>query len=538
MRTPLTLWNTLGKVDTEVRPSQPDGVLRMYHCGPTVYATPHLGNLRRFLVADLLVRTLRYLGYELRSIMNITDVGHLLEPTPPSPASSFGLRGPGVEDNVAGLAPRGLPSTMSSGSNGGEVGQDRMVVAAQREGMSPEEIAAKYTEEFFTALTALHALPADHYPRATMNIPWMIQLTERLLKNGRAYETPSGVYFDVTKAPTYGRLSGNTLAALEAGARVDIREEKRHPADFALWIKAAKEHLMQWDSPWGRGYPGWHIECSAMATHALGETIDIHTGGEDNIFPHHENEIAQSEGATGKPFATIWLHNAHLLLDDKKMSKSEGTFITLKDILDRGVDPLAFRLLVLQTHYRSKLNFSWESLDAAAEALQSLRSFVQGVWRTGERKISTENASAESPSWDFDQREQEFTDAVANDLGSPQALAVVFNTVRAFNPAVSDDTLAVSTARRILDQFRHFDRILALIDVDAARGSETIPGEVLRLSQAREAARGKEDFAAADRLREEIRRAGFEVEDTPHGPRVIPRESPRPGGGLRPRREP
>jgi cysteinyl-tRNA synthetase len=493
----LRLWNTLGKEDTDIHPSAADGVLRIYHCGPTVYASPHIGNLRRFLVADLRVRTLRFLGYEVRSVMNITDVGHLLDL--PAPAS---------------------PEAMEAGA---AEPVDRMILASEREHASRHQIAAKYTQEFFDALTAIRAEPAQYYPRATMHIPQMIDLTKRLRDKGYAYETSSGVYFDVTKTPAYGGLSGNTLAAVETGARVDAREEKRHPADFALWIKAAKEHLMQWDSPWGRGYPGWHIECSAMAMHSLGETIDIHTGGEDNIFPHHENEIAQSEGATGKPFAHIWLHNAHLLVGDKKMSKSEGTFITLPDLVDHGYDPLAFRLLVLQTHYRSKLNFTWDGLDAATEALENLRAFVRGVWRNVERERPSEKSSVGSPAWDFEHTEKEFSDALANDLGSPQALAVVFHVVRAFNPVVNDDTLAQSMARRILELFRTFDRVLALIDIEAARELPEIPEHVQRLVQQREKARVQKEFLEADRLRVKIRDLGFDVEDRASGPRVTPR---------------
>ena len=336
----LRLTNSLTKAKEAIVPQHPDGILRMYHCGPTVYATPHLGNLRRFLVADLLVRTARLLHYRVRSVMNITDVGHLLT--------------------------EGHP----------EAGRDRLLLAAEREGRPPEQVAATYTAEFFAALSALRAEPADYYPRATLHIPQMLSLIQRLLDKSLAYVTLSGVYFDVTQWPSYGVLSGNTPEALHHGARVEVREDKRHPADFALWVRAQPEHRMQWESPWGRGYPGWHVECSAMSMHILGETIDIHTGGVDNLFPHHENEIAQSEGATGKPFVRTWVHNEFLEGAAGKMSKSEGTTLTVRDLSERGLDPLAFRLLCLQTHYRSRLHFSWEALQAAVTALASLRSFV------------------------------------------------------------------------------------------------------------------------------------------------------------------
>ncbi len=485
MQETLSLWNTLGRKRDDVRPIHPDGTVRIYHCGPTVYASPHLGNLRRFLVADLLVRTAQFLGLRVRSVMNITDVGHLLD----------------TDHEAAGV--------------------DRMVLAARREKLSPEEIAAKYTREFFQALTALHAEPAQYYPRATMHIPQMIEITRRLLEKGLAYETSSGVYQDVTKIPAYGKLSGNTVEATAAGARVDVREEKRHPADFALWIKAPQEHLMQWDAPWGRGYPGWHIECSAMAIHALGETLDIHTGGEDNIFPHHENELAQSEGATGKPFARIWLHNAHLLVEDKKMSKSAGTFITLQDIRARSVDPLAFRLLVLQTHYRSKLHFSWNTLDAARDGLLSLKAFAHDLWRAS---AADKTSPAETTALvDIAERRRAFTRALADDLGSPSAVAVIFALIRAVNPALQAGTLAPQDARALLDFLRDSDRVLALLDVEAARPGP-IPDAVRALLVARETARIHKDFTEADRLRREIRDLGYELDDTNTGPRLLPRD--------------
>ncbi|TSC73144.1 MAG: cysteinyl-tRNA synthetase [Parcubacteria group bacterium Gr01-1014_38] len=485
----LHLSNTLTKTKAEITPSNPDGILRLYHCGPTVYGTPHLGNIRRFLVADLLVRTARFLGYRVRSVMNITDVGHLLD----------------ADHNAAGT--------------------DRMLVAAQREGKTPQQIAAKYTAEFFEALAAIRAEPADYYPRATMHIPQMQAIIQRLIEKGLAYETSSGVYFDVTKWPSYGKLSGNTLDAIRAGARVDVREEKHHPADFALWVKAPKEHLMQWDSPWGRGYPGWHIECSAMSMQLLGETIDVHTGGKDNVFPHHENEIAQSEGATGIPFVHTWLHNEFLELQDpstgsgqeEKMSKSEGDILTINDVKARGYDPLAFRLLCLQTHYRSKLHFSWESMDAAASALKSLRDFVR---RLGEvRDAATDNRQPVAGNG-LAALEQRFTDALADDLGSPQALAAVFDFLREVNPKLQSGELGADDAEAIRVTFRKLDTVLALLDVDVPLPSPDVPAEVQKLVADREDARRRRDFAAADRLRSDIRAHGYTVDDTPQGPRV------------------
>jgi len=481
----LSLWNTLGKELSCVDPVNSDGVVRIYNCGPTVYNSPHIGNIRRFVVADTLNRTLRYLGYDVRSVMNITDVGHLLD-----------------SDNPL-------------------AGMDKMEVASQREGKTPEEIAAFYTQEFFTSLQMLRAEPAEFYPRATMHISFMIELAEKLLKKGVAYETSSGIYFDVSKFPQYGKLSGNKTEETEEGARVAVREEKKHPADFALWIKAPKEHLMQWDSPWGRGYPGWHIECSAMALQLLGKTIDIHTGGVDNIFPHHENEIAQSEAVNEKQFSKIWVHNEHLLVDGKKMAKSDGTFIKLEDVIGRGYNPIALRFLYLQTHYRSKLNFTWQSLDSAVEGLATLQKFVDKL----RQNISSKAGSlSEKPlEFDFDTLQKKFTDNLANDLGIPQALAVLFDAIRTLNPQVTENLLSSEDTQKIIDAFMGFDMVLAIMDFNGSVDTEPIPSHVEELITQRKKARLEKDFDLSDTLRKEISEAGFNIEDTPQGQRVTPK---------------
>ncbi len=482
----LRIWNTLSKGLTEVSSNKKDGKLRIYNCGPTVYASPHIGNIRRFVVADILVRSLSFLGYDTWSVMNITDVGHLLD----------------TSHDAAGT--------------------DRMLLAAEREHQTPEEIAAKYTQEFFTALQLLRAEPAQFYPRATMHVPFMIELIKRLIDKEVAYETPSGVYFDVTKFPEYGKLSGNKTAEVESGARIDIREEKRHATDFALWIKAPQEHLMQWDSPWGRGYPGWHIECSAMATHALGETLDIHTGGEDNMFPHHENEIAQSEAATGKPFARIWMHNAHLLVEGKKMSKSAGTFISLAKVMELGYDPLSLRFLYLQTHYRSKLNFTWSSLDSAVEGLNTLQRFIQNV------VSSNSNDNEDNPNLikRTEKALDDFTSAIAEDLGTPQALAIIFDLVRDLNPVVSKNILSAELKMKIISSFKEFDKVLALFNFEEQDSSDKLPPEVRKLTDERELARKNKDFALSDSLREQLKKLGYNVEDTANGPRLTPVAKP------------
>src|SRR3972149_2047156 len=290
----LKLYNTYSKKLEEFTPIE-DGKVKMYNCGPTVYSHPHIGNFRSFIFADVLHRYLEYSGYKVTQVMNITDVGHL------------------TLDDV-------------------EAGEDKLEAAAKREKKDPYQIAEFYMNEFFELAKLLNLLPAYKYPRATEHIKEQITLAEELIKKSYAYVVGGNVYFDVTKFAKYGKLSGNTLTQLKAGARIEVNTEKRNPMDFALW-KNDPKHIMQWDSPWGKGFPGWHLECSAMSMEYLGETIDIHTGGEDNIFPHHESEIAQSESATGKQFVRYWLHCRHLLVDGKKMSKSEGNFYSVQDIL-------------------------------------------------------------------------------------------------------------------------------------------------------------------------------------------------------------
>ena len=475
----LRVWNTLEKSLLAVEPINSDGIIRIYNCGPTVYSTPHIGNIRRFIVADLLVKTLRYLDYPVRSVMNITDVGHLMD------------------------------------SDHTEAGADKMMVAAKREKLTPEIIAAKYTQEFFTILNQMRAEPADFYPRATMHVTTMIKVIENLFTNNFAYETTSGVYFDVSKFSNYGKLSGNTTAEIEPGARIGVREEKRHPFDFVLWVKAEKEHLMQWESPWGRGYPGWHIECSAMALQLLGESIDIHTGGIDNMFPHHENEIAQSEGASGKQFSNIWLHNEHLLVDGKKMSKSAGTYITLDEIIKRGYNPLALKFLLLQTHYRSKLNFVWSALDSSTDGLKTIQSFVDKIISlTTENNIGTPVNSTETIN--TEEYSEKFSNGLSDDLGTPQVIALIFEIIRKINPLLEKNVLSKTNAMKLLDLFRSFDVVLGIISFSGNKKTE-IPNEVSKLLSDREKARQEKNYSLSDDLRNQIEKQGFNVKDTVTG---------------------
>jgi len=480
----LSIWNTLEKTATEVEPINNDGIVRVYNCGPTVYSTPHIGNIRRFVVADLLIKTLKRLDYPVRSVMNITDVGHLMD------------------------------------SEHAEAGADKMLVAAQREKLAPEIIAAKYTQEFFSILNQMRTEPADFFPRATMHVPAMIKVIENLIRNGFAYETTSGVYYDVTKFSSYGKLSGNTTADIEPGARVGIREEKRHPFDFVLWVKAEKEHLMQWGSPWGRGYPGWHIECSAMAQQLLGESIDIHTGGIDNMFPHHENEIAQSEGASGKQFAKIWLHNEHLLVDGKKMAKSAGTLITLEEIIKRGYNPLALKFLFLQTHYRSKLNFVWSALDSATDGLLSIQTFVDKIIVVSNQK-TPDNSVGASISINLEEYGDNFSKALANDLGTPQAIALIFEIIRKINPLLEKNSLPSNDARKLLAIFRSFDKVLGIMAFKTKKTSD-IPEDIAELLGARDTARQEKNYNLSDELRKKIIERGFDVKDTTNGQQLTP----------------
>ena len=408
----------------------------MYNCGPTVYDQAHIGNMRSYIMADLIRRSFEYLGFEVFQVINITDVGHL--------------------------------------TSDADEGEDRMLVGVRRTGRDPWQVAAHYTELFFRDTAALNILRPHVAPKATAHIPEMIALIRRIEAGGYTYAIDDGLYFYVSRLPSYGRLSGQTLDEMRAGARVEVNPQKRHPADFALWRAATPEHIMQWDSPWGRGYPGWHIECSAMSIKYLGETLDIHTGGEDHIAIHHENEIAQSEAATGVPFANYWMHGRFLRWDrdDRRMSKSSGEFLVVDDLVKRGFDPLAYRYLCLTASYRVPLTFSWDAMESAADSLRRMRDNVR---RLG---AETQDAPAGGAPAGLAKR---FREAVADDLNVPGALAVVWETLRQANRATE-----VAEKRGLLDLALDFDRVLGLklADVIAAEG-ETLPAGVAALVQQR-----------------------------------------------------
>jgi cysteinyl-tRNA synthetase len=459
-------------------------IVTMYNCGPTVYDYVHLGNLRSFLFADLLRRYLEWKGYQVKQVMNITDVGHMRADI--------------------------------------DVGEDKIEETARRERKSPWAIAAFYTRAFFRDIRRLNIKPAWKYPRATQHIKEMVNLIEKLLKKRVAYQVNGSVYFDLSKFPRYGKLSGNTVTDLVAGGRVGLNPEKKNPYDFALWIEDSL-HLMKWRAPWSikGGYPGWHIECSAMAMHYLGKTIDIHTGGEDNKFPHHECEIAQAESATGKTFVRFWLHVKHLLVEGQKMAKSLGNFYTLDDILQRGFSSKALRYLLLSAHYRDTLNFTFDSLKSAEEAVKRLEELVlKLLWREKNFKKIKQLVLKDKQKRIrnivrqlIKKTRQGFEEALDDDLNTPQALACLFQFIQELNVIffeIQERKIIKAVRELLLD----FDEVLGL-------GLEKIrficPQGIQKLAEDREKARREKDWLKADALREKIKKHGYLIEDTPVG---------------------
>jgi cysteinyl-tRNA synthetase len=456
----VALYDTFARTVVPFEPA--DGkTLTMYSCGPTVYRYAHIGNMRTFLMADLIRRAFEYQGVDVHQVQNITDVGHMTDELTDS-------------------------------------GRDRMELAVEVEGRTTDEIGAFYTDAFMVDTAAFNIQRARGYPKASEYIPQMIELIEKLIERGHAYEAGGTVYYDVQSFPAYGRLSGNTLDQLQADHRKEIGDpNKRHHADFVLWMNAGPHRLITFDSPWGKGYPGWHIECSAMSMAAFGETFDLHTGGEDNVFPHHEDEIAQSEGAVGHQVVAHWVHGAHLLSEGRKMAKSAQNFYELRDLSARGHnEPLAARLLFLQSRYRAQMNFTLDALAGAERTLER--------WR---RQIA---AWANEPSeGDTDGLEKRFVEAINNDLDTPTVMARV-------SEVISNEKLARGVRAALL---LRWDSFLGL-DLGREIGREIeVPPMVLELIDQREKARAKKDFSTADRIRHKVLSLGFEVEDTPEGPK-------------------
>jgi cysteinyl-tRNA synthetase len=461
----MRLYDSLTREIREVAPADPDTV-RMYSCGPTVYRYAHVGNMRTFMLGDLIRRVLRRESRKVLWVMNITDVGHMTD-------------------------------------DATDTGRDRMDLAMEDEGLDPQAIAEKYTKAFLEDADAVGIERADEYPKATDHIPEMIELTKKLIDRGHAYEVDGTVYFDVRSFPAYGRLSGNTLESLRAGHRHDLEQDpnKRHPEDFALWKRAGPGRLMKWPSPWGEGFPGWHIECSAMSMKYLGERFDIHTGGNDLKFPHHEDEIAQSEGGTGHQVVGIWVHGGFLQMSGQKMSKSRKNITRVSELAGQGIDPLAFRLVCFGTRYRSEMDFSWEALEAAHDRLIRLRQRMAD-W------VASPDDGRDRVSNEFDQR---FRERVADDLDLPGAMVVLNEAVTA--PIPDPDK------HRLL---KVWDGVLGLDLERLAREGFDVPSDVRDLVADRDAARSAGDFGRSDAIRARLIDMGWEVMDTADGTKVRP----------------
>ena len=469
----LKLYNTLSQKKEEFKPIE-TGKVKMYNCGPTVYNFAHIGNLRAFIFADTLRRHLENIGFEVRQIMNITDVGHL------------------TADDL----------------NQADSGEDKMLKASKREKKTPQDIADFYTEKFFEDLEKLNFKKAHFFPKATAHIPQIIAMIEILMEKGLAYKKNGNVFYDVTKFENYGKLSKKKLSELKENARLEEHPDKKHAFDFALWLKAPKEHLLKWESPWSLGYPGWHIECSAMSMEYLGETMDIHTGGEDHIFPHHENEIAQSEGCTGKNFSNFWLHVRFLLVDNQKMSKSKGNFYTLQDILDKNFSAMDFRLMTLSSHYRSNLNFTWKALEQSKTNFDKISRFQS---RIEKYQASQESKSSIDPNdyWN------KFNQAMNDDINSPQALAYLFEMISETNKEMDKKWLNTANKKLVKINLEKIKMVLGLKIDDENKNQ--IPKNITALAEERVLAKKEKDFVKADALRKKIEMQGYKVEDVANG---------------------
>jgi len=461
----LRLYNTLTRVKEEFAPIHP-GEVRMYTCGPTVYDYAHIGNFRAFVFEDILRRYLLYKGYRVIQVMNLTDI------------------------------------------------DDKTIRGARQAKVSLAEYVQFYIQAFFDDLQTLNIQRAEHYPAATDHIPEMVALITRLLERGHAYTASGSIYFKVESFPEYGKLAHLEDGQLQAGAsgRVDADEyEKEDVRDFALWKGWTEDDGdVYWETELGKGRPGWHIECSAMAMKYLGTPIDIHAGGVDLIFPHHENEIAQSEGATGELFVRRWLHCQHLLLDNQKMSKSLGNSYTLRDLLGRGHKAKAMRYGLLSTHYRQSQNFTLEGLAAADAAVQRLQDFTAN--------LKTAEGSGAPVAGLIANAKQQFEEGMDDDLNISLGLAAIFEFVRQVNRLLANGQLSRADAQAVLATMQAFDSVLGLLEDKEA----IVDAEVERLLQEREQARKRRDFATADRLREQITSRGYIIEDTPKGPRLKP----------------
>jgi len=468
----LILYNTLTRKKQLFKPIH-DRHVMLYTCGPTVYDHAHIGNLRSFLFEDLLKRVLKFNGFKVKHVMNFTDVGHL------------------VSDQ--------------------DEGEDKMEVGAQREHKTAWEIAEFYINAFKEDAKRLRMQEPDIWARATDHISEMIDLVRRIEEEGYAYVTDDGVYFNTLRLKGYGKLARLKAKGLKAGARVEMKG-KRSPTDFALWkLSLGRKRDMEWDSPWGMGFPGWHIECSAMAIKYLGQTIDIHCGGVDHIPVHHTNEIAQSEVATGKKFSNYWLHNEFMLVDGRKMSKSLGNYYTLRDIVSKGFSPLAFRYLCLSVHYRSQMNFTLDALRDAENAVKTVNDFIFRLEQTKENNLAR-NKKIENA---LKTVKEEFMKSINNDLDTPNAFAALFKLMRSVNKEIDAGKADKKNLEAVLEFFRDINEVL---DIAEEKQADLTPEEK-KLLDLRESFRRQKDFKAADDIRNQLKEKGIILEDSPEGVR-------------------
>ncbi|MFA4930729.1 MAG: cysteine--tRNA ligase [Patescibacteria group bacterium] len=463
----LKLYNSLTKQKEEFVPIKPHAVT-MYICGPTVYNYVHIGNLSAYVFADILRRYFEYDQYDIKHAMNITDI------------------------------------------------EDKTIKASQEQHVSLQEHTTKYTAAFFEDMQDLNIIPPHFMPRATEHIPEMLKIIKDLMKKNIAYQGQDGsVYFSIVKFPEYGKLAKLDKSGLKIGHRVDHQEyDKEQAADFVLWkARTPEDGDNYWPSPYGEGRPGWHIECSAMSMKYLGPRIDIHTGGVDNLFPHHENEIAQSESYTGKKFVNYWLHREHILVDGQKMSKSKGNFYTLRDIKHKKYTGRDLRYLFLTSHYRSKQNFTWDSIKAAHNVLKNIDKFIIRLQNV---KKEMPNIPANSYESLFISSHDQFFEAIQDDLNTPKAISVIHNLIKKVNILLDDKKIGKKAAEKTLNLLEDFDQILGVL----FQVKEKIPAQIKKLGQQREEARLAKDYQKADQLRKEIEQAGYHIEDTSTGPQI------------------
>jgi cysteinyl-tRNA synthetase len=466
----MKLYNTLSHQVEEFAPAEP-GHVRMYNCGPTVYGDQHVGNYRTFAFADTLRRYFEFKGWKVTQIINITDVGHL------------------TQDDI-------------------DSGEDKIDVMAREMKWTAMQVAEHFMNRFYADRKTLLMREPAKFTRATDHIPEMVALVQKLLDKGVAYRVGGNVYFDIAKFPGYGKLSGNTLEKIKDGGsgRVgDEVKEKRHPADFALW-KTDDKHLMQWDAPWGRGFPGWHIECSAMSMKYLGETFDLHTGGEDNIFPHHEAEIAQAEAATGKPFVRHWMHARHMMWDGEKISKRLGNVVLVKDMVDKGYTPQEIRYTLVSTRYSQRVNFSWQSFEDSRKALGYLVEFRRRLQEAAAKPAAGTAINLDKARHDFEAR-------MDDDLDVAGAIGVLQSFRNEGNKAI-DQGLGGPAAKQALDLLEKIGDVFGIL---GTAEDEKPPDEVVRLATDRLEARKRKDFKAADAARDRLKALGWSVEDTKEG---------------------